>query len=256
MAFGDFRTLHANYSVWAFERTFGTHKLLVVMNKGPSRSLVLDLDWPDGVYRDALGNATIKVQDGKTTVELPRNGFYVFHLEREQEKPLIGSLTPYAVKPGQRILIAGDGFGSSGKVIIGGVEAKVLSWNSTEILVEVPRVKTREAWLNVVVETNGKVSNAARLRYYSGNEIPALVAVNASLVNVSRVNLWIKGNISELAEPRPPLLRSSTGYYFTVVPPLPNGTAFSVELYEGPYWGELKPPLGVKLYGKAAGWWF
>ncbi|ASI99171.1 alpha-amylase family glycosyl hydrolase [Thermococcus celer] len=250
LAFGDFRTLHANYSVWAFERTFGTHKLLVVMNKGPSRSLVLDLDWPDGVYRDALGNATIKVQDGKTTVELPRNGFYVFHLEREQEKPLIGSLTPYAVKPGQRILIAGDGFGSSGKVIIGGVEAKVLSWNSTEILVEVPRVKTREAWLNVVVETNGKVSNAARLRYYSGNEIPALVAVNASLVNVSRVNLWIKGNISELAEPRP-LLRSSTGYYFTVVP-LPNGTAFSVELYEGPYWGELKP-LGVKLYGKAAG---
>ncbi|ASJ13269.1 alpha-amylase family glycosyl hydrolase [Thermococcus thioreducens] len=246
LAFGDFRTVYANYSVWAFERTFGAHRLLVVMNKGSPAELSINLDWPDGTYADVLYGAEMVVENGKATVELPRNSFYVFHIEREQEGPLIGSLTPYTARPGQEILIAGAGFGSGGRVTIGGVEARVLSWNSTEILVEVPSTKTGKAWLDVVVETGGKVSNVAKLRYYSGNGVPALIALNASLVNLSRANLWIKGNLSELAEPRP-LLKSSTGYYFTVAP-LPKGASFSVELYEGPYWGELRP-LGVKLYG-------
>lgn len=246
LAFGDFRTLYANYSVWAFERTFGAHRLLVVVNKGPPAELSINLDWPDGTYADVLYGAEMVVEDGKATVELPRNSFYVFHIEREQGEPLIGSLTPYTARPGQEILIAGAGFGSGGRVTIGGVEARVLSWNSTEILVEVPAINTGKAWLDVVVETGGKVSNVAKLRYYSGNDVPALIALNVSLVNLSRTNVWIKGNLSELAEPRP-LLRSSTGYYFTVAP-LPNGTAFSAELYEGPYWGELRP-LNVTLYG-------
>ena len=243
LAFGDFRTVYANYSVWAFERTFGSHRLLAVMNKGSPVSLSIDLDWPDGTYRDALYGAEMKVSGGKASLELGRNSFYVFHIEREQEKPLIGSLTPYAAQPGQEILIAGAGFGNGGKVFIGGVEAKVLSWNSTEILVEVPKVKTENAWLDVVVKTGGKASEPAKLRYYSGNDIPALIAINAT--NLTG-RLWIRGNLSELAEPRP-LLRSSTGYYFTVAP-LPNGTAFSVGLYTGSPWGELEP-LNVTLYG-------
>ncbi|WP_407704657.1 alpha-amylase family glycosyl hydrolase [Thermococcus thermotolerans] len=247
LAFGDFRTVYANYSVWAFERTFGSHRLLVVMNKGSPVGLTLNLGWPDGKYRDALYGAEMSVSDGRASLELGRNGFYVFHIEGEQKEPLIGSVTPYIAQPGQRILIGGAGFGSSGRVIIGGVEARVLSWNSTEILVEVPEVKSQKAWLDVVVKTGRKASEPAKLRYYSGNDIPVLLAFNASLVNVSfSGTLWIRGNLSELAEPRP-LLKSSTGYYFTVAP-LPNGTAFSAELYTGSPWGELEP-LNVTLYG-------
>ncbi|ASA78160.1 alpha-amylase [Thermococcus sp. 5-4] len=243
LAFGDFRTVYANYSVWAFERTFGSHKLLAVMNKGSPVSLTLNLNWPDGTYRDALYGAEMSVSNGRASLELGRNGFYVFHIEGEQKEPLIGSVTPYIAQPGQRVLIGGAGFGSSGRVTIGDVEARVLSWNSTEILVEVPAVKTENAWLDVVVETGGKASEPAKLRYYSGNDLPALIAINAT--NLTG-RLWIKGNLSELAEPRP-LFRSSTGYYFTVAP-LPNGTAFSVELYTGSPWGELEP-LNVTLYG-------
>ncbi|ASJ14969.1 alpha-amylase family glycosyl hydrolase [Thermococcus radiotolerans] len=243
LAFGDFRTVYANYSVWAFERTFGSHKILAVMNKGSPVSLTLNLDWPDGTYRDALTGAQMSVSNGRASLELGRNSFYVFHIEGEQKEPLIGSVTPYIAQPGQRILIGGAGFGSLGRVIIGGVEARVLSWNSTEILVEVPEMKTENAWLDVVVKTGEKASNPAKLRYYSGNDLPALIAINAT--NLTG-RLWIKGNLPELAEPRP-LLRSSTGYYFTVAP-LPNGTAFSVELYTGSPWGELEP-LNVTLYG-------
>ncbi|NJE02385.1 alpha-amylase family glycosyl hydrolase [Thermococcus sp. JdF3] len=243
LAFGDFRTVYANYSVWAFERTFGNHRLFVVMNKGSQRNLTLPLDWEDGTYRDALTGAGMRVSGGKAFLELLHNSFYVFHVEGEQNEPLIGSVTPYTAEPGQRILIGGAGFGSSGRVLIGGVEARVLSWNSTEILVEVPEVKAQRAWLDVVVETGEKASEPAKLRYYSGNDVPALIAINATNLTGG---LWIKGSLPELAEPRP-LLRSSTGYYFTVAP-LPNGTAFSVELYRGSSWGELEP-LNVTLYG-------
>lgn len=243
LAFGDFKTLYANYSVWAFERAFGSHRLLVVMNKGSPVNLTLNLDWPNGTYEDALYGGEMVVYDGRATIELPHNSFYVFHIEGEQKEPLIGSLTPYAAQPYQKVLIGGAGFGSSGRVLVGGVEARVLSWSPTEILIEVPELKTESAWVDVVVETGGKTSAPAKLRYYSGNDVPALVVVNATYLTGQP---WIRGDIPELAEPRP-LLKSSTGYYFTVAP-LPNGTALSVELYAGSPWGELEP-INVTLYG-------
>ncbi len=247
LAFGDFRTVYADYSTWAFERTFGTHRLLVIMNKGSPRNLTLSLDWSDGVYRDVLYNAEMAVKDGKATLTLQKDGFYVFHIERPQERPLIGSLTPYTARPGQEVLIGGAGFGNGGMVFIGGEEAEVLSWNSTAILVRVPEVETYSAWVNVTVESGGKRSNPAKLRYYSGNDVPALVVINGTNLTGQ---LWIRGNISELSEPRP-LLRSSRGYYFTVVP-LPKGTAFSVRLYRGLPWEKLEP-LNVTLYGVGNG---
>ncbi|WP_297498342.1 alpha-amylase family glycosyl hydrolase [Thermococcus sp.] len=247
LAFGDFKTLYANYSVWAFERAFGSHRLLVVMNKGSSTNLTLALDWPDGTYRDALYGAILTVRGGKSALYLPRNSFYVFHVERPQRVPLIGSLTPYTAQPGQEILIAGAGFGKDGKVLIGRRRAEVISWNSTEVLVRVPRLETLEGWVDVVVETGGKRSEPARLRYYSGSDVPVLLVVNAT--NLSG-QLWLRDNLPELAEPRS-LLMSSTGYYFTVAP-LPNGTALSASLYEGERWGALTP-LNVTLYGKVGG---
>ncbi|NJE04007.1 alpha-amylase family glycosyl hydrolase [Thermococcus sp. MV11] len=247
LAFGDFKTLYADYNTWAFERTFGSHKIFVVMNKGSPRNLTVSLDWGDGTYRDALSGAEMRVSGGKASLELPRNSFYVFHVEGEQEEPLIGSVTPYTAQPGQKVLIGGAGFGSSGRVIIGGIEARVISWNSTEILVEVPEVKTRKAWLDVVVETGGKTSDPAKLRYYSGNDVPVLLVLNATNLTGQ---LWIKGSLPELAEPRP-LLKSPTGYYFTVVP-LPNGTAFEVELYRGLRWENLEP-TGLVYHGTANG---
>ncbi|NJE43277.1 alpha-amylase family glycosyl hydrolase [Thermococcus sp. GR6] len=244
LAFGDFRTLYADYNVWAFERAFGAHRLLVVMNKGPDKNLTLSLDWSDGRYVDALHGAEMVVENGRASVTLPRNSIYIFHVEGEQKEPLIGSLTPYTAQPGQRILIAGVGFGNDGEVFIGGEKAKVLSWEDDQILVEVPEVETEDSWISVYVETSYGKSNTVKLRYYSSEDVPSLIVVNGS--NLTGF-LWIKGSLPELAEPRP-LIKSSTGYYFTVVP-LPNGTVFSVELYRGLPWGELEP-LNITLYGR------
>ncbi|WP_367883248.1 hypothetical protein [Thermococcus peptonophilus] len=47
------------------------------------------------------------VSGGKASVYLPRDSVYVFHTEGEQKIPLIGSITPYAAQPGQKIVIGG-----------------------------------------------------------------------------------------------------------------------------------------------------
>ncbi|BAD86361.1 cyclodextrin glucanotransferase, GH13 family [Thermococcus kodakarensis KOD1] len=246
LVFGDFMTVTASYETWAFERTFGNHSLLVVMNKGPAVNLTFSVDWPDGNYRDALYGGEMVVSGGKASVYLPRDSVYVFHIEGEQKKPLIGSITPYAARPGQEIVIGGAGFGKGGKVIIGGREAKVLSWEDGKIVVEVPRLETSAAWVNVTVVSDGGRSPPRPLRYYSGNDVPALIALNASLVGEVSGTLWLSGDLPELGEPRP-LLKSSMGYYFTVAP-LPEGVPFSVRLYEGKAWGALRP-LNLTLYG-------
>lgn len=151
LAFGDFRTIYADYNVWAFERAFGSHRHLVVLNKGSEKNLKLSHNWSDGTYRDALYGADMVVNSGKALVTLPRNSFYVFHIEDDQNEPLIGSVTPYIAQPGQKILIAGAGFGKSGTVFIGGEKARIISWNWSQILVEVPRLKTSDAWVPVYV---------------------------------------------------------------------------------------------------------
>ncbi|WP_324609523.1 IPT/TIG domain-containing protein [Thermococcus piezophilus] len=181
LAFGDFRTIYTDYNVWAFERAFGSHRLLVVLNNGPEKNLTLSLNWSDGTYRDALYGADMVVNRGKALVTLPRNSFYMFHIEDDQNEPLIGSVTPYIAQPGQKILIAGAGFGKSGTVFIGGEKARIISWNWSQILVEVPRLKTSDAWVPVYVEVDGKDSNRVKLRYYSENEIPALVVNGSNL---------------------------------------------------------------------------
>ncbi|WP_367883249.1 hypothetical protein [Thermococcus peptonophilus] len=104
--------------------------------------------------------------------------------------------------------------------------------------------------MNVTVLSGGRRSSPRPLHYYSGNDVPALIALNASFVggDVSGT-LWLIGDLPELGgEPRP-LLKSSTGYYFTVAP-LPEGVPFSVRFYEGgKAWGGVLRPLNLTLYG-------
>ncbi|WP_367884639.1 IPT/TIG domain-containing protein [Thermococcus sp. JCM 11816] len=251
IAFGDFRTLTASYETWAFGRTFGNHSLLVVMNKGACGQ-------PDFLRRLARRHVPRRPLRWRNGC-VGREGFCLSpkgqclrlsHRGGEQKKPLIGSITPYAAQPGQEIIIGGAGFGEGGgRVIIGGREAKVLSWEDGKIVVEVPRLETSAAWVNVTVVSDGGRSLPRPLRYYSGNDVPALIALNASLVGgeVSGT-LWLSGDLPELGgEPRP-LLKSSMGYYFTVAP-LPEGVPFSVRLYEGKAWGGALRPLNLTLYG-------
>ncbi|WP_456365459.1 alpha-amylase family glycosyl hydrolase [Thermococcus sp.] len=246
LAFGDFRTLYADYSLWAFERTFGNHSLLVVVNKRTPRELNLTLNWPDGTYDDLFGKAEMHVKGDRASISVPGESVLVFHREGKQRRPLIGSLTPYSAQPGQVILIGGVAFGREGDVLIGGEKAEVINWSDGSILVKVPELRTDSAWVNVTVETS-RGNAGAKLHYYSGNEVPVLVVIRADGL---KGYLWIKGNLPELAEPRP-LLKSSTGYYFTVVP-LPNGTPFQVELYNGLPWDELEPT--GRVYHGVANW--
>ncbi|WP_324736501.1 alpha-amylase family glycosyl hydrolase [Thermococcus sp. SY098] len=245
LAYGDFETVYADYNTWVFERKFGSEKVLVVANKVDSKNLTFSLNWSDGIYRDVLYGVKMQIKAGKAEISAPKNKVLVFSYESKQEKPLIGSITPYIAQPGQKLILGGAGFGKSGNVFIEGVRAEVLEWSDEMIVFKMPKLDTQKAWVEVYVETNGKRSNRIKLRYLNGNQKAFLLVLNASNLTGQ---LWIKGNISELAEPTP-LMMSKTGYYFQVVS-LPVNTSFSVDLYSGLPWEKLEP-LNVTLYGKS-----
>ncbi|GAB6101280.1 alpha-amylase family glycosyl hydrolase [Thermococcus atlanticus] len=249
LAYGDFRDIYKSYTTWAFERSFGGERVLVVLNKREDRALEIPLNWSDGAYRDVLYGVEMSVKDGKATLEAPKNRILVFSFKGRQEKPLIGSVTPYLAQPGDKIVLGGVAFGKGGKVTVGGRDARVLEWSDGMVVFEMPEIRTKEAWVNVTVESGGKRSNAVRIRYLSGEQRAALLVVNGSYVNATG-QLWIKGDIPELAEPIP-LYKSPTGYYFQVVS-LPVEATFEVQLYRGSPWGELEP-LNITLYGKSNG---
>ncbi|WP_461865702.1 alpha-amylase family glycosyl hydrolase [Thermococcus sp.] len=249
LAYGDFRDIYKSYTTWVFERSFGNEKILVVLNKREERNLSFNTDLPDGTYRDVLYGVEMSVKNGRAALKALKNRILVFSYRGKQKKPLIGSVTPYLAQPGDKIILGGAAFGKGGEVIVESEEARVLEWKNDMIVFEMPKIKTREAWVNVTIESGGEESNALRIRYLSGEQIPALLVVNGSYVNASG-QLWIKGDIPELAEPTP-LYKSSTGYYFQVVS-LPKGATFSLELYKGAPWDELEP-LNITLYGKTNG---
>ncbi len=251
LAYGGFRDIYKSYTTWAFERSFGNEKALIIMNKREARELNFDLNWSDGTYRDVLYGVEMSVKNGRAALKAPKNRILVFSYAGKQKRPLIGSVTPYLAQPGDRIILGGAAFEKGGTVIIksGGEkrDAKILEWSDGMIVFEMPEIRAKGAWVNVTVESDGKMSNTMKIRYLSGEQMPALLVVNGSYVNATG-QLWVKGDIPELAEPIP-LYRSKTGYYFQVVS-IPKDAAFSVRLYRGPAWGELEA-LNVTLYGRS-----
>nr|WP_193386185.1 alpha-amylase family glycosyl hydrolase [Thermococcus zilligii] len=247
LAYGDFRTIHAEYSLWVFRRDFGNHGLVVVLNKGNDKNLSLALDWGDGTYTDVINGINMTVKDGNATLHAPKDSVLVFHREGVQKKPLIGSITPYSAQPGNLVALAGASFGGTGRVIVGGKEAQIISWSDDLIVFRVPEVETGSPWVDVYIKTSYGESNRVKLRYYRRDVIPVLVAIKGSDL---QGYLWIRGNTPELAEPRP-LIKSSTGYYFTVVP-LPEGVPFEVEILDGLPWEGLVST--GKVYHGVANW--
>ncbi len=247
LAYGDLRTLYANYNTWVFERTFGSEKILVVVNKVDDKNLEIPLNWSNGIYRDILYGIEMNVKDGKAKIFVPKDKILVFSFKDEEEKPLIGSVTPYLGQPGQKIVLGGVAFGKNGKVIVESEyekkKAKIIEWNDEMIVFEMPQIRTQKAWVKVYID-NGKESNEVKVRYLSGEQITSLIVLNASNLTGQ---LWIKGDIPELAEPIP--LLKSKNYYFQVVS-LPKDAVFEIQLYKGLPWEKLEP-LNVTLYGKS-----
>lgn len=246
LAYGDFRDIYKSYTTWAFERSFGRERVLVVLNKREDRALEIPLNWSDGTYKDVLYGVEMNVKNGRAALKVPKNRILVFSFKGKQEKPLIGSVTPYLAQPGDKIILGGVAFGKGGKVTVGDKEARILEWSDGMVVFEMPEIKTKEAWVNVTVESGGKKSNAMKIRYLSGEQRAALLLVNGSYVNATG-QLWIKGDIPELAEPIP-LYKSPTGYYFQIVS-LPVEATFEVQLYRGSPWEKLEP-LNITLYGR------
>jgi glycosidase len=206
LAYGTYQQRWINNDVYIFERQFYNNVVLVAVNKSASTNYSISglfTNLPGGSYSDymggLLGGNSITVGSGGAV-----NAFTLNHNEvsvwqytaAEPASPEIGSVGPELTRPGDKLVIDGQGFGSSGTVTVGGVGATVQSWSSHSITVTVPNIAGGQ--YNVQVCT-GTCSNNYKVNVDSASEVAVTFTVyNAPPTNFGD-NVYLTGQFSELS---------------------------------------------------------
>src|SRR5579885_127344 len=135
LAYGTYQQRWINNDVFIYERQFYNNMILVAVNKGSSSYAISGLytDLPNGSYNDYLGSllhggTSITVSNGAVgTFTLGANQVSVWQsTASENATPVIGSVGPNLSKPGDQVIIDGQGFGSSaGTVKFGSTSATI-----------------------------------------------------------------------------------------------------------------------------------
>ncbi len=206
LAYGTYQQRWINNDVYIFERQFYNNVVLVAVNKSASTNYNITglfTNLPGGSYSDymggLLGGNSITVGSGGAV-----NAFTLNHNEvsvwqytaAEPSAPEIGSVGPELTRPGDKLVIDGQGFGSSGTVKIGGVGAAVQSWSSHSITVTVPSIAGGQ--YNVQVCT-GTCSNNFKANVDSASEVAVTFTVNNAPSTNFGDNVYLTGQFSELS---------------------------------------------------------
>jgi glycosidase len=206
LAYGTYQQRWLNNDVYIFERQFYNNVVLVAVNKSASTNYNITgllTNLPSGSYSDymggLLGGNTITVGSGGAV-----NAFTLNHNEvsvwqytaAEPASPEIGSAGPELTRPGDKLVIDGQGFGASGTVTVGGVSATVQSWSTHSITVAVPSLAGGQ--YNVQV-CSGTCSNTYKVNVDSASEVAVTFTVyNAPSTNFGD-NVYLTGQFAELS---------------------------------------------------------
>jgi glycosidase len=205
LAYGTYQQRWINNDVFIYERQFYNNVILVAVNKGSSSYAISGLytDLPNGSYNDYLGSllhggTSITVSNGAVgTFTLGANQVSVWQsTASENATPVIGSVGPNLSKPGDQVIIDGQGFGSSaGTVKFGSTSATIDNWSAHSITVTTPNVAG--GMYNVQVCTSS-CSNSYLTRVSSA----AQVAVTFTVYNAPSTsygdNVYLTGQFDEL----------------------------------------------------------
>jgi hypothetical protein len=204
LAYGTYQQRWINSDVYIFERQFYNNVVLVAVNKGSSSYSITNLktDLPDGTYSDYLGTSlhggtSINVSSGAVgTFTLGANQVSVWqYTASESNAPEIGSVGPNLSKPGDKVIIDGQGFGSSGTVKFGSTTATVDSWSTHSLTVTVPNVTSG---LNSVEVCTKTCSNGYQTRIASGTQVAVTFTVNNAPSTNYGDNVYLTGQNDEL----------------------------------------------------------
>jgi glycosidase len=206
LGYGTYQQRWINNDVFIFERKFYNNVVLIAVNKSASTAYNISglyTSLPSGTYSDylngLLGGSSITVGSGGAvnSFSLGANKVAVWQFTAgEPTSPEIGSVGPELTRPGDKLIIDGQGFGSSGTVNFSGTNATVQSWSSHSITVTVPNVAGGQ--YNVQV-CSGTCSN----QYKANVDSAAQVAVTFTVYNAPSTNfgdnVYLTGQFAELS---------------------------------------------------------
>jgi len=210
LRYGLYQERWINDDVLILERRFYDSIVLVAFNKGDKTYNISGLytALPSGVYQDylegLLGGTSITVEksaEGDNLVipfTIPAKTVSVWnYASPEPSIPQIGSIYPVMGRAGVQVTISGRGFGRSGKVMFGTVQAPIISWSSNKIIVEVP-ASASHGDLDVVVVSNEQTSNSFKFQKLSGPQVPVTIKVKNAPLTQPGDEVYITGSIAEL----------------------------------------------------------
>ncbi len=202
LKYGDMYQRWMNSNVYIFERKFYDNVVLVAINKSSNRSITgLYTALPQGTYSDELGGLlnglaiSVSSNGAVTNFTLPANSVSVWSYKATASTPHIGNIGPVLGRAGNKVTLAGEGFGSSGNVYFGATRAAINSWSANEIKLTVPAVSSGVVPVSVV--TSAGTSNTIDYEVLSAKQIPVVFTVRNASTSWGQ-NIYLTGSVQEL----------------------------------------------------------
>ncbi len=204
-AYGTTQERWLNDSVYVYERKFGDSVALVAINRSTTAGYNLTglaSSLPNGNYADVLDNRlngeSINVSNGAVTpIFLAPGEAGVWHHVGSNASPNIGHIGPMVGKTGEVVTIDGRGFGTvPGQVNFGAQAANVVSWEDSQIKVNIPN--TTPGSYDITVNRNGVSSNVYDdFEVLTGGQVSVRFIVNNAFTNFGE-NVFLVGNQHEI----------------------------------------------------------
>lgn len=204
-AYGSTQQRWLNNSVYVYERKFGDSVALVAINRSTSSGFTLSglqSSLPNGNYNDVLNGSlngeNISVSSGNVgSLYLAPGEVGVWHSVGSNNTANIGHVGPMMAQSGKTVTIDGRGFGSSaGQVKFGSHTASVVSWEDSQIKVNVPAIAAGK--YNIQVVKGGVNSNVYdNFEVLSGKQVSVRFIVNNAYTAPGE-NVFLVGNEHEI----------------------------------------------------------
>lgn len=202
--YGEMNQKWINNDVYIYERKFYDSVVLVAINKSSNSTYISGLytNLPNGSYDDyldLLNGKTISVSAGKVSnFYLPGNSVSIWSYKASASKPQVGSVGPVVGRPGNKITLGGEGFGSSGQVYFGSTAANINSWSNNEIKVTVPYVSS--GIVPVKVTTSAGTSNSIDYEVLTNAKLVPIVFTVKNAYTSWGDEIYLTGNVQELGK--------------------------------------------------------
>lgn len=206
LGYGTTTERWTNEDVYVFERKFGNNVVITAVNSSDQSYTInnLQTSLTEGTHPDVLegllkGDSLHVNQEGQaTSFELEANEVAVWEVTEAANTPTVGHVGPMVGQSGNEITISGEAFGQEqGSVLFGNNQATIVSWDNSEIVVNVPDIQSD--FYNIEVVTNdNKESNAyADFEVLTGKLIPVRFIVEEATTDYGNA-IYLVGNTQEL----------------------------------------------------------